>query len=293
MSKTKLSELKNYSSEDTSDFDYILSDDTLKNKIIELWGNLFFSVYSKQKGRWTKRIKENGGSYYGVVEIIEDEEYWGHINRGNTNFTALTHFKNEVNRLLLKDEINDTIKFDRDYTNNFNNIKKMFRYAETYKTHLISDKNEFYWELREYCFRSWLAGQEHTKDWKENWKYYFPEAFAMEMKDDLPGDPIDMFNGHDCIMYVKGKNTGETIFCGTQIKGVSKCELRGEDYYVRVSMTLKNYNDVILFVFYVPKEKEIYIFKNDKKSIERLTEYGKPVFKFPSKLFIKKVSKND
>ena len=90
----------------------------------------------------------------------------------------------------------------------------------------------------------------------------------MEMKDDLPGDPIDMFNGHDCIMYVKGKNTGETIFCGTQIKGVSKCELRGEDYFVRVSMTLKNYNDVILFVFMSQKKKKFTFLKMIKKVLK-------------------------
>ena len=167
---SKLSELKNYTSDETSDFEYILSDNVLKNKVIELWGDLFFSLYGKQKGRWIKKTKENGSSYYGLVEIIENQEYWGHINRGNTNFTALTHFKNEVNRLLKLDGNLDIITFNKDYTHNFNNIRKMFRHAEKYKEHLISDKNEFYWELREYCYRSWLAGQEHTNDWRKNWE---------------------------------------------------------------------------------------------------------------------------
>ena len=285
---SKLSELRSYTSDETSDFEYILSDNTLKNKIIELWGDLFFSFYGNQKGRWIKKTKDNGTPYYGIVEIIDGVQYWGHINRGNTNFTALTHFKNEINRLLILDGVSDKIKFNKDYSHDFNNIRKMFRHAENYKDHLISDKNGFYWELREYCYRSWLAGQEHTNDWRKNWKKYLPESFAIEINDELPGDPVDMFNGYDCVMYVKGKNTGKTIRCCTQIKGVYKCEKRDDGYYVRVSMTLKNYEDVMLFVFYVPKEKKIYIFKNDINKVEKLIEYGKPVFKFSEELFVNK-----
>lgn len=295
MYENKIMELRNYSSEEVSDLEYIISIPKFRSEVIKLWNNLFYTFYGNDKKRWVKKINEKGQEYYGLTETINGEVYWAHINRGNTNYTMLTHFKNEINNLLIRDNISDKIIFNDDYYQNFNNIRKMFKYAEKYLEHLISDKNEFYWELREYAFRIWKSGQEHTNNWRKNWKKYLPESFAIEMNDELPGDPVDMFYGFDCIMYVPSKKTGETIKCGTQIKGVYKCEKNENDncYYVRVSMPIENYSNVLLFVFYVPRTNKIHIFKNDSKSIEKVFEYKRPVFKFPSKLHVNTLERLD
>ena len=51
------------------------------------------SMYGHLPNRWATKYNKEGQRYDGIVEIIGGENYWGHINRFNTNYTALTHAK--------------------------------------------------------------------------------------------------------------------------------------------------------------------------------------------------------
>ena len=209
-----------YTREETAIFDFCVSEKQLKEEIIKLIGNILESIYKPLPNRWSLRLTREDEPYYGVVYTYDDIIIWGDINRLNTNYTALTHLLNRLYFIFKRDNIDDSLIFNGNVFNDLNTIRKMMRYVDKYKYELLSDECEFYNELVEYCIRSWEIGQKYTKDFVKNYKTYLPESCGIEVNDDLPGEPADMFNGYDCILLFKSLKTNEIKKYGTQIKGI-------------------------------------------------------------------------
>jgi len=288
MYNKRILHLSNYTEEETNVFDMCVSESIIKSEIIDSMSKILGSIYEHQDGRWGLRLTREEKPYYGVVYNYNGITIWCHINRLNTNYTALTHLYNKLISLLKRDGIDEIFNFNNDKYNNLNVIRKMMKFVMIYKDELLSDKNDFYFELEEYCIRSWEQGQKYTKDFIKNYKKYIPESLGIESNDDLPGDPSDMFNGFDCLLLIESPKTKEIKKHGTQIKGVKWCQLREDgNYYVRVSMKIEKYWDVKFFVFYDNKKNEIFIFKNKPSLIQTLYEEGVKVFLFNKSLLCK------
>jgi len=281
-----------YTREETAIFDFCISENQLKEEIIKSIGNILESIYKPLPDRWSLRLTREDEPYYGVVYIYDGMVIWGDINRLNTNYTALTHLLNRLYFIFKRDNIDDSLIFNGNVFNDLTTIRKMMRYVEKYKYELLSDECEFYHELVEYCIRSWEQGQKYTKDFVKNYKTYLPESCGIEVNDDLPGEPADMFNGYDCILLFKSLKTNEIKKYGTQIKGIKWCQFRDDKkYHIRVTMKIEKYRDVKFFVFYDNSNSEIYIFKNDLSQIGVSVENGVKVFSFPEKLLCKPIIK--
>ena len=277
-----------YTEEQVKDFAIVTSIKKLKNMIIHELGEIAFKKWGPL-GRWGKG-EINGREVWGVMDYDQNGNlYWSHFNRLNTNRTGLTHLKNKINQILIDKGINDSITFKEnfhlDFNDSFNPVKKMLRYTNQFSDILFDEESDFYKELFDLMIDTWNRGKTHTQHFTLNYKKYVPEATGIEFNDDKPGDVNDMLDGIDCVLLFNDRR--RTI----QVKGVVRCTLIDDHYYINVSMVLEKYKNINAFVFYNSGDNYVYIFKNDITKINSVIQDGTPVFLFPKELLYKKEQK--
>jgi hypothetical protein len=275
-----------YTEEQTKDFNVIISMSDVKRLIIRELSEIAESKW-KPLGRWGKgEIK--GRQVWGVMDQNENDElYWSHFNRLNTNRTGLTHLRNKINELMILNGREERIifkeNFHLDYDYTYNVVKKMLRLTKELKDVVFNEESDFYKELISLMVDTWERGKTHTQHFVDNYKRLVPESTGIEHNDDKPGDVNDMLDGIDCTLIFGDKR--RTL----QVKGVTKCELRDDGvYYINVSMVLEKYRNINAFVFYPSNEGYVYIFKNNIDKITSHVENGITVFKFSPELLYKK-----
>jgi len=278
--------LQSYYGNEVDIFNYFVNNGPYKWKICDKIEDIMFSIYGHQPNRWSIRYNKEGKRFSGIVEIIGGKLFWGHLNRFNTNYTAITHAKHLLDII----EPNNGINFDlsKGELYNVSELNKFLRLLEKHKDYFFSEEKETYWILRQYCINSWIKGLEHTKNWVKHYENYLNDknVIGIESYDDLPGEALDMFDGFDCITKFQGKNI---VNAGTQIKGVKSVVLNNEDYWeVRNGMGVNRYPDVKLFVFYVPSENCLYVFKNDISKMKTIQKNGIRYVCFHNDLYVKK-----